>query len=233
MTVRLTRTSNGPQAQWQGIEIDDGGHAASWQTSGNRVGRFARDLSAPERQALDRALAAAGDADAPAAPDPAQAQRPSGTTEQLTADGLPDVVLDAHETPPEGFGDLVRLLLTLREKLADSPMAAIELEVDGSPLGARLRHVGFEPVAVRMATLTLQATLFDRDSAIVDSATHTVDASDADGKMGPGWSHPLTDDLGLAAPREGGFLTVTVGTAEVDALGDGVLRSAEFSWMTE
>jgi hypothetical protein len=84
-----------------------------------------------------------------------------------------------------------------------------------------------------MATLTLQATLFDRDSAIVDSATHTVDASDADGEVGSGWSHPLADNLGLAAPRKGGFLTVTVGTAEVDALGDGVLRSAEFSWMTE
>jgi hypothetical protein len=233
MTVRLTRASPGAPSQWQGIEIDDGHHASSWQTSGHRVGRFARDLSPRERQALERALASAREADAHAAPDPAgQALPAGGTREQLTADGLRDVRFDPHDAPP-GFDELVQLMLTLREDLAGSPIAAIELDVDGSPLAAWLRHVGSEPVAVRMGTLTLQAALFDRDSAIVDSATYAVDASHTGDQVGKGWSLLLADDLGLAAPRKGGFLTVTVGTPEVDAIGDGVLRRAEFSWMTE
>ena len=234
MTARLTRTAHGLVSQSSGIEIGDDGRAAAWATSGHRVGRFARELSGGERAALERALAAARDAGDPPAPRPAdQAVHPGGATEQLTADGLPDIVLDAHQEPPPGSEDLVRLMRTLREDLTGSPVAAIELEVSGSPLGARLRHVGSEPVAVRMATLTVQATLFGPDSALVDSATPTVDASGAGRQAGLGWSLPLADDLGLAAPRNGGFLTVTVGTPEVDALGDGVLRPDALTWMTE
>jgi hypothetical protein len=234
MTVRLTRTSHGGPPLFLGIEIDDAGRAASWQTSGNRVGRFARDLSARERKALDRALASAKEADVPEASDSAsQVQPHSGAMEQLTANGLPDVVLDAHEKPPTGFKDLVKLLRKLREELADSPVAAIELEVDGPPFGAQLRHVGQLPVTVRMGTLSVKATVFKRDSAIADSKTYPVDASSVDGPVGPGWTLPLVDDLAIDAPRKGGFLTVSVGTPEVDALGDGVLRQSQFSWMTE
>jgi hypothetical protein len=234
MTARLTRTAHGLTLQSSGIEIGDDGRAAAWSTSGHRVGRFARTLSAGERAAFERALTAARDAGEPPAPGPAgQAVHPGGATEQLIADGLPAIVLDAHQEPPPGSEDLVRLMRTLREDLAASPVAAIELDVSGSPLGAWLRHVGSEPVAVRIATLTVQATLFGPDSALLDSATHTVDASGAGSQAGPGWSLPLAEDLGLAAPSEGGFLTVTVGTPEVDALGNGVLHPAELAWMTE
>lgn len=234
MTVRLTRTSYGASPRSLGIEIDDDGHAISWQSSGHRVGRFARRLSAKERTALERALASARDAGAPTAPAPAaQPVRPDGTTEQLTADGLPDVVLVAHAPPPPGVEGLVQMLRTLSDDLAGSPVAALELEVEGTPPGARLRHVGSEPIAVRAGTVTVQVTAFGRDSAIVDSATHTVDASGVDGPVGAGWELRLADDLGLAAAPPGGFLTVTVGTLDVDSVGDGVLRPAELSWMTE
>jgi hypothetical protein len=234
MTVRFTRTSHGAPRQSLGIEIDDDGHVLSWQTSGHRVGRFARELSASERPALERALAAARDADPPAASDPAAPVRPSGATEQLTADGLPDVVLKTPAPPPPGFGELIELLRTLREDLADDPVAAIELDVeDGAPLRARLRHVGSEAVAVRAGTVTVQATSYGRDSAVVDTATHTIDASGVDGPVEAGWELPLADDLGLAAAPRGGFRVVTVGTLEVDVLGDGVLRPAELSWMDE
>lgn len=232
MTVRLTRTSHGTVPESAGIEIDDGGYATGWQTSGNRVGRFARELSAQERVALDRALTSAKDADAPATPDPNAAKPPSGATEQLIADHL-SVVLDEHATPPPGFKKLVRLLLSLREDLAESPVAAIELEMDGPPFRAQLRHVGTQPMRVRMGTLSVQATLFKRNSAIEDSKTYAVDASGVNGPVGPGWTLPLVDELAIDAPREGRFLTVSVGAPEVDALGDGVLRSVEFSWMTE
>jgi hypothetical protein len=84
-----------------------------------------------------------------------------------------------------------------------------------------------------MGSLTLQATLFGPDSAIIDTVTHTVDASGTQSPVGEGWVLPITDDLGLSPPQKGGFLTVTLGTPEVDALGDGVLRPARFSWMTE
>jgi hypothetical protein len=234
MTVRLTRTSHGTLPESAGIEIDDEGHATGWQTSGNRVGRFARELSPHERVALDRALTSARDADAPATPDPNAVRPPSGATEQLTADDLPGVVLDEHATPPPGFKKLVRLLFSLREDLVESPVAAIELEVDGPPFRAQLRHVGSEPVrGVRMGTLTVLATLFKRNSAIEDSKTYTVDASEVNGPVWPGWTLPLVAELEIDAPRKGRFLTVSVGTPEVDALGDGVLRSVEFSWMTE
>jgi hypothetical protein len=233
MTVRLTRTSHGTLPESVGIEIDDGGRATGWQTSGNRVGRFARDLSAQERVALDRALTSAREADAPAAPDPNAVKPPSGATEQLIADGLSGVVLDERAAPPPGFKKLVRLLLRLREDLVESPLAAIELGVDGPPFRAQLRHVGLEPVRVRMGTLTVLATLFKRNSAIEDSKTYTVDASGVNGPVAPGWTLPLVDDLAIDTPRKGRFLTVSVGTPEVDALGDGVLRSVEFSWMTE
>jgi hypothetical protein len=233
MTVRLTRTSHGTLPESAGIEIDDDGRATGWQTSGSRVGRFARDLLAQERDALERALSSARAADAPAAPDPNAVRPPSGATEQLIADGLPGVALDEQATPPPGFKKLVRLLLKLRDDLVESPVAAIELLVDGPPFGARLRHVGPEPVRVRMGTLTVLATLFKRNSAIEDSKTYTVDASEVNGPVRPGWTLPLVDELGIDAPRKGRFLTVSVGTPEVDALGDGVLRSVEFSWMTE
>jgi hypothetical protein len=227
MTVRLTYTSYG------GIEIDDAGHAHSWQTSGHRVGRFARELSASERTALERALISARDAGAEAAPDrPDDPLLPGEAIERLTADGLPVVVLVGHAEPPAGIGGLVELLRALREDLAGSPVAAIELEVDGSPLGAQLRHVGSEPIAVRGGMVTVQVTAFGRDSAILDSTVQTVDAG-VDGPVEAGWELPLVDDLGLTAPPPGGFLTVTVDTLEVDTIGDGVLRPAEFSWMTE
>jgi hypothetical protein len=92
--------------------------------------------------------------------------------------------------------------------------------------------VGSEPIAVRGRAVTVQVTAFGRDSAILDAATHTVDAS-VDGPVAAGWELRLVDDLGLAAPPAGGFLTVTVGTLDVDSIGDGVLRPATFSWMTE
>lgn len=233
MTVRLTRVSHGARPQWLCIEIDDDGQARSWQTSGQRVGRFARELSASERRRLERALTAARNADALATPEPvAGPVRPGGATEQLTADGLPDVVFAAHPTPPSGCGDLVRLLRALREDLARSPVAAIELEVGGSPPGARLRHVGQEPITVRAQAVTVRVTAFGRDSALVDSATRTVSAPRAEGAVTPGWEWRVADNLGLHAPQ-GGFLTVTVGTLGLDAVGDGVLRPAEFSWLTE
>ena len=84
-----------------------------------------------------------------------------------------------------------------------------------------------------MGTLTVLATLFKRNSAIEDSKTYTVDASEVEGPLWPGWTLPLVEELGIDTPRKGRFLTVSVGTPEVDALGDGVLRSVEFSWMTE
>jgi hypothetical protein len=232
MTVRLTQTATGRPPRSYGIQIDDDGHATGWQTAGHRVGTFARELSGSERARLERALTAARNAGAPAAPAGGPIP-PSSATDQLVADGLPDLVLSSGAQAPPGYDELYQLLLELRESIAESPLAAIELDVSGSPLSARLRHVGSGPVTTRMATLTVQATLFDRDSSIVDSATHTIDASGATGQVGPGWNLSLADDLGVKPPRKGGFLTVTVGTPEVDALGDGVLRGTEFSWMAE
>jgi hypothetical protein len=235
MTARLTRMSHGPAPQSSGLEVDDAGTAVAWKDYGHRVGRFSRELSAGERAALERALAAAAAAGDPGAA-PGGPLHPGGATERLTADGLPDVVLQPHAEPPPGLGDVVELLRGLREELTESPVAALELEVAGTPLRARLRHVGSQPLTVRLGTLTMQATLFGPDSTLLDSATVTVDAAGETrgiGEIGPGWSLSLTDDLAMPPPAKGGFLTVTVGTPEVDVWADGVLHGVELSWMDE
>jgi len=232
MTVRLTRMSYGLAPQSFSLAID-GGTLTAGQDFGYRAGRFARQLTPAEQAELERVVAAAANVAEPPVPGIDQPLRPDGVTERLSADGLPDVVLTPPAEPPAGYGDLVRLLRSLREDLGESAVAALELDVAGPPLRARLRHVGSEPLAVRLETLTLQATLFGPDSALVDSATVRVDPPDTGGEVGPGWSLPLTDDLAIAAPAKGGFLTVTVGTPEVDVYGDGVLHPVELSWMAE
>lgn len=234
MTIRLTHTAHGHVPQSSGLEVDDAGNAVAWKDYGDRVGRFARELSADERGALERALASAAEAAGSVGTAPSGGPLPpSGVTEQLVADGLPDVVLPQHAEPPAGLGDVVDLLRDLREGLTESPVAALELDVSGSPLRARLRHVGSEPLTVRLGTLTLQATLFGPDSTLLDSATVSVDAAREAGPVGPGWSLPLTEDLAIPAPARGGFLTVTVGTPEVDVWANGVLHGVELSWMAE
>ena len=92
MTLRLTLSSYGSSTLEIGLVVDDDGHVTGYQTSGWRVGRFARDLSAKERTALERALESARSA---AASVPAATSRPpSGSTEQLVADGLPDATFE-------------------------------------------------------------------------------------------------------------------------------------------
>lgn len=232
MRVSLTRASHGHAPQSFSLEID-GGTMTAGQDFGRRVGRFARQLAPAEQEALERAVAAAANVVEPPAPEADRPLRPDGVTEELSADGLPDVVLEPPADPPAGYADLVRLLRSLREDLAESAVAALELDVSGPPLRARLRHVGSEPLAVRLETLTLQATLFGPDSTPLDRATAQVDASGAGGEVGPGWSLPLTDDLAIAAPAKGGFLTVSVGTPYVDVYGNGVLHPVKLSWMAE
>jgi hypothetical protein len=233
MTVRLTRNAYGHRRQSEGLEVDDEGRATGWQSSGQQVGRFARTLSAQERETLDRALARAQEAVSDAAPEaPPAVLPPSGVTEALVADGGVDVVLGT-DAPPPGLEDLVALLLAVREDLADHPVAALALEVTGPPYAAALRHTGSEPLTVRLGPLTVKGALLDEDDVVLDRTSLRVDAGDVDGPVGPGWALRLSDDLGWGSPRTGGFLTLTVGTPEVDVRGDGVLRPTELGWMTE
>jgi hypothetical protein len=236
VTVRLTRASasHGGPPQWLGVEVDDDDQARSWQTSGGTVGRFSRALLPKERTALRRAITAAKKAVAeggqPNATD--RVWKPEGSTEQLSADGLPALELDPHEDPPKGFGSLLRVLRTLLGDLVDSPVAAIALEVDGTPPRARLRHVGPEAVDVRLGSLSVEAHLFDEGDAIVDSAALRVDGPAQAAEVGSGWSFGLSDNLGIAAPTKGQFLVVSV-ELELDANGDGVLRRARLSRIIE
>jgi hypothetical protein len=225
MTVRMTRTTPGRPPQSLGVEVDDAGRATGYQTAGNRVGRFARELTAEERDALAAAAREAAAADLAAVPPP------TGASEQLLTDDV-DARFDPLR-PPAGLAGIVEVLRALREDLAGSPVAAIALEVGGSPPAAALRHVGTEPLTVRAATLTVTATLFDADSGIAGTAEHTVDASGVGDEIGPGWRLPLVADVGVAAPGKGGFRTVTVTGAEADAVGDGVLHRVELGWMDE
>ena len=148
MTVMYTSTAPG---RYAGIEIDDEFTAVGWQTAGHRVGRFRRALSTKEQRTLAAALRTARDAGP--APTAAGPRRPGAVTERVAASELPDLTVTGD--PPAGFVPLVDALRGLLEDLAGSPVAAVELTVTGSPARARLGHVGHEPLAVRMADLTV------------------------------------------------------------------------------
>jgi hypothetical protein len=244
MTLRLTLSAHGSSHLEIGLVVDDDGHVTGWQTAGWRVGRFARNLTAAERASLAAALEAAGStppepaegqlAESPPADPPAAPRPPSGSTEQLVADGLPDVTFASNATPPPGFDDLIEVLRGVRENIAESPVAAIELDVSASPLSARLRHVGTEPVDVRSdGELHLAAVVYDADYLEVDRAAPPVPSAPPNGAVSPGWVLDLVDRLDLSPPPRGGFVSITVGSLRVDSLGDGVLRQAEFSWVSE
>ena len=241
MTLRLTLSAYGSSHLEIGLVVDDDGHVTGWQTSGWRVGRFGRELTATERASLAAALEAAShstrpepaegqDADSP----PTAPRPPSGSTEQLVAHGLPDATFASNATPPPGFEDLIEVLRGVREHIAEFPVAAIELDVSGSPLSARLRHVGTEPVDVRSDDeLLIEAVVYDEDYLEVERAAPPVSSAGPNGAVFPGWELDLVDRLDLSPPPRGGFVSISVGSLRVDSLGDGVLRQAEFSWVSE
>ena len=79
-----------------------------------------------------------------------------------------------------------------------------------------------------MSELTASVTKFGAGNAIEDSAETPIDDATYDGPIEPGWTLEL-GDLGLSEPPSDGFVTLTVGTAEIDVDGDGVLTETEFS----
>jgi hypothetical protein len=239
MTLRLTLSYYGSSTLEIGLVIDDDGHVTGWQTSGWRVGRFGRDLTAEERTELKRAVDLARTAAAERAQDPpsepaAVSHPPSGATEQLVADGLPDATFASNADPPAGFEALITVLRGVREELAETPVAAIELEVSGSSLRCRLRHVGSEPITVRGGgQLRLEALVYDKDYLVIESENHTVETQGLDGAVSVGWELELVERLALPTPPRGGFQSVRASSLGVDSLGDGVLRQADFSWVSE
>jgi hypothetical protein len=239
MTLRLTLSNYGSSTLEIGLVVDDDGHVTGWQTAGWRVGRFARDLTAKERTALAQALESARSAVESARPATAEsapppARPPSGSIEQLVADGLPDATFASNATPPAGYEELIRVLRGVREDLADFPSAAIELTVSGTPVRVLLRHVGNEPIGVRTAgELRVEALVYDKDYLILERELHTVEPPELDAAVAAGWELGLVDQLSLPTAPKGGFTSVTVGPLRVDSVGDGVLRQTEFSWGSE
>jgi hypothetical protein len=233
MTLRLIMSYYGSSTIEAALEVDDDGRATGWQTAGRRVGRFARALTAAERRALRNALEAgpgAGDASGETNDAPLP---PSGASEQLVGDGFA-ATFDPSIGPPEGLEQTFAVLRAIREDLEASPVAAIELDVSGTPLRALVRHAGTDPIQVRVdGALQVQITAYGKNSRVVDSITHTVDTGGLTGSVGAGWGLELIDDVGISDPGRGGFLSVSVGSLDVDSRGDGVLRQADLSWVSE
>jgi hypothetical protein len=220
MTIRLWRSGT-PSF---GIELDDADVAHSWLSSGAAIGRFARALAPSEREALEHGLAHA--VQASALPH-SGARQPGAATEHLLADSV-DISYPASSGPPAGYGDLVDALRELLDDLVSSPVAAIELHVDGPPYRGRLRHAGTEPITVRMEGLTMTTTHFGHDDTVEGTTEVRVDTAPLDGPVSPGWELPLPTIE--ADAEDGGFTSITIGPIEVDVQGDGVLRRAEFGW---
>lgn len=231
MTVRLTRSHWGSSTLEIGLEVADGGQATGWQTGGARVGRFARALTPAERIALGEALASTSYEGGDGAAAGETPVAPSGASEQLVSDAL-QATFDPTVGPPAGLESLVAILTAIRDGLVASPVAAIELAVSGSPPTVRLRHVGSQPVRVRAGgRLTVDVAVYDRHNTLVDSASRAVEVADLPAEVGPGWERTLLDHLTSTAPRDG-WSSVSVSSLDVDAVGDGVLRQADLSWVS-
>lgn len=224
MTIRYLRSGTPSFGLW----IDDDGVARSWQSSGAAIGRFARDLSADERDAIRRGLADAEGAPRTTPPDDDVVAPGGVATETVLTESL-EISYPPADVP-EAVGALVETLRELLDDLMSSPVAAIVLDIDGPPYRGRLRHVGDEPITVRIDGLTMSTTSFAADYTVGDTATTHVDATH-DGPLEPGWDLALPD-AGVNAP-DGGFISITVGPAAVDVEGNGVLRSTEFGWVSE
>lgn len=228
MTIRYVTNTPGPRAQYYGVEIDDEFTAVGWQTDGGRVGRFRRALTGAERRTLERGVTVARAADPP--PSATGTRRPGATIERVITDG---VDLTVGDDVPPAAAELVDALRELQAELTGSPVAAVELEVTGAPSGARLRHVGDEPIRVRMTSLTVTVAVFGPDSALLDTVDRPVDASGVGNSVAPGWTLLLAEDLDGPAVPAGGFATVTVAGAQADVLGDGIMRVVEWGWVSE
>lgn len=225
MTLRYSRYTpgHGGPAQSRSLTVEDDGTATATQSFGRRAGRFARPLTEDEQRTYRAALAAAGAAEPPSAPGGPTA--PATTTEQITADGVPSVQFAPSDEPPAGFGDLVAFVRHLLDGLTDSPVAGLELSLDGSRV--TLRHAGTEPITVRAGSLTLRVIAYDENDLISDQRSVEVTA-DVDEPVGPGWELPLAGDVDLPA----GYVTITAAPLRADVEGDGVLRDVELSWET-
>jgi len=230
MTLRLTLGYWGSSTLEIGLEVADDGRATGWQTGGARVGRFARQLTPAEQADLSEALASTsyeGGAGSATGETPVA---PSGASEQLVGDAL-QATFDPVTGPPAGLESLIAILTAVRDDLVATPVAAIELAVAGGSPTVRLLHVGHEPIAVRAdGPLGVDVTTYDENNTMIDSETHSVDAG-LPGEVGPGWGHTLLDHLTPTTPR-GGWWSVSVSSLDVDALGDGVLRRADLSWVS-
>lgn len=224
MTTRLTRASaslGGPGADL-GVEVDDDYVATAWQTSGHRVGRFARPLTASEQTALRRALTTASNSPPPAA-NADRVWTPDGSTEHLTSEGLPSLEFEPNDKPPKGFAALLRFLRTLQESLLESPIAAIALEVGGKPFAARLVHLGEQPLAVRLGEFSVEAVTFGADSALIDRDDARIIGPPDRTVVGPGWTFGLGEPLAIRQPGKKEMLVVKL-VIDIDALGDGALH---------
>jgi hypothetical protein len=230
MTLRLTLGYWGSSTLEIGVEVDDHGHATGWQTGGVRVGRFARELTWAEQAALDEAMQNLSYDGGPGAATGDAPTAPSGVAEQLVGDGL-HATFDPVSGPPPGLEPLVAILTSVRDDLVESPVAAVELSVSGSR-DVRLRHAGSEPIRLRAdGPLRVDITAYDADNTLIDTETHSADVTGLGDEVAPGWEQTLLDRIALTAPS-GGWLSVSVSSLDVDALGDGVLRKADLSWVS-
>ena len=237
MTVRLSSASSphGSPPLDLGVVVYEAGQATAWQTWGvGSVGRYGRQLSAPEQGKLRRSLAAATKATATedATEVAPRVWASSSTVERVECGPLPVLTLDANERGPRGWIGLIRFLRSLRSDLLDSPTAAICLEIDGNPLRARLRHAGTDPVSVGFTNLKVDAHLFGTNGAILASVAPAISSSAVAAEAGPGWALDLCAELGLKSPTKGESVVLNI-EFELDTSGDGRLRRVRLTQIIE
>ena len=229
MTVSLARSSAshgpGPRAD-EAIYIDDEGHVVARRTfADHRVGRFGRTLDAAELTKLKRALKQAADAPVDGSP---RTWVPDGGTERVSVDGLAPLELDPHDGAPKGWKPLVEQLRTLLETIVADPVAAIELVIEADPIRVTLRHVGSEPLALRLDAVAVEAYVIAADDTTAGSAVTSVAGPNGADVGAPGWSWDVPVTLALPQLAPGQSLEVTV-VVDIDTEGDGRWRQTRLA----
>ena len=88
-------------------------------------------------------------------------------------------------------------------------------------------------MAVRLGPLTVKGTVLDEDNASSTGRAPAWTPGTSTGRSARAGRFRWPMTWAWRLPRTGGFLTLTVGTPEVDILGDGVLQPTELGWMIE
>lgn len=197
--LRFRRIAHAPPPERELLDVDEAGAFTMWRSRGAIVGRFAGTV--PDADAVAALADAAAAADPPAAPTlPADA-----AGESVEVDGR-SARVEAGESVPGPWGELLAACRGLLDDLRDQPAAAIEAALVDGGATVRLEHRGTASLPLELDGTTVTARAWHEGRQVGGATGDPADLGFAD--AGPGWAVELPVPA-LGAPA-GARLTVQV-----------------------